>query len=332
MATSRLTKTVALVGTFVLSVIALGALVIWLLPSWLAQHPLLSNPSAQSKAVTDARTGVITFLAVLGGLGGLYYTGRTFRLSRDAQIDAQKHANETSRLNAETLRLNERGQITDRYAKAVEMLGSQSRETCVGGIYSLGHIMLDSPAYEQAIVSVLSAFIRRNAKRKDDGTVPWTADEAERDEVKPSFTVQAVLNVLVRSRPQGTPPDLRDSDLRGARMRGGQFQGASFRRSYLHKAKLSNANLSGAALVDADLTGANLRFAGLSNANLKRANLADADLLSADLKGARLTDGALTEEQLKVVRNRDHIFWVEREKEKDSDSEPERDDQGPDPL
>jgi hypothetical protein len=317
MAMSKQVKTAALTGAAVLGVVVLGVLAVWLLPSWLTQHPRLVNPSARDKAVADARTGVIAFLAVLGGLGGLYYTSRTFRLSRSAQIEAQKHANETSRLSAETFRLNERGQITDRYAKAVEMLGSPSRETCIGGIYSLGHIMLDSPVYEQAIVAVLSAFIRRNAKRKDDLSVPWAEDEAERDEVKPSFTIQAALNVLVRSRPQGTPPDLRDCDLRGARLRGGQFQGASFRRSYLHKAKLFGANLSGAALAGADLTGADLRFAVLIDSNLK---------------GTRLTYGALTQEQLKIARNSDQIIWVEQEDEKDSDSDPGRDDQGPDPL
>lgn len=316
-AMSKQVKAAALAGAVVLGVVVLGVLAVWLVPSWLTQHPPLANPSSQNKAVADARTGVIAFLAVLGGLGGLYYTSRTFRLSRDEQIDAQKHANETSRLNAETLRLNERGQITDRYSKAVEMLGSPSRETCIGGIYALGHIMLDSPVYEQAIVAVLSAFIRRNAKRKDDLSVPWPEDEAERDEVKPSFPIQAALNVLVNSRPQGTPPDLRDCDLRGARLRGGQFHGASFRRSYLYKAKFYGANLSGAALADADLTGADLRFADLNNSNLK---------------GATLTRGALTEDQLEVVQNRGEINWVEREKGKHPDPEPGHGDHGPDPL
>ena len=60
-------------------------------------------------------------------LGGLYYTSRSFQLTREAQNETQKHANETSRLNAQTLALTERGQITDRYAKAVEMLGKNLR-------------------------------------------------------------------------------------------------------------------------------------------------------------------------------------------------------------
>jgi hypothetical protein len=237
----------------------------------------------------------VAFLAVLGAIGGLYYTSRTFRLSRDAQIAARKYAEETTRLGVDTLHLSERGQITDRYSKAVEMLGDSSHEICVGGIYALGHIMIDSPDYEPAIVAVLSAFIRRKAKRRDDLAVPWGVDEAERDEVKPSFPIQAALNVFVNSRPSGTPPDLRDSDLRGARLRSAQLQGANFRRTYLHKAKLYGANLGGATLTKADLT---------------EADLAHANLQNADLKGARLAVGALTQEQLKTVRNADKIVWV----------------------
>src|ERR1700730_10296204 len=143
-------KIAALVGAAILAVVVLGVLAVWLLPAWLTQQPRLVSPSERHKAVADARTGVIAFLAVLGALGGLYYTARTFRVSRDAPIDSSKYADETSRLSAQTLHLNERGQITDRYSKAVEMLGNPSHEICIGGIYALGHIMRDSPDYERS--------------------------------------------------------------------------------------------------------------------------------------------------------------------------------------
>jgi Pentapeptide repeats (8 copies) len=331
MAMPKPTKTVMLVGAAILAVVLLGALAVWLLPSWLTQSPRSASPSEREKAVADARTGVIAFLAVLGGLGGLYYTARTFRVSRDAQIDARKYADVTARMSAKTVDLNERGQITDRYAKAVEMLGDPSYEICIGGIYALGHIMRDSPDYERSIVGVLSAFVRLRAKRRPDLTVPWKEDEAERDEVKPSFRVQAALYALTESTSPGlNPPNLRDSDLRGARMRGHQLQRASFRRSYLHKAKLNGANLSHAGLVDADLSEATLRGADLSEADLRGADLRGADLRAANLAGAQLTVGALTPEQLGVVRNRDKIIWVKRKEEPGVESE--ADDYGPDPL
>lgn len=323
-------KNAILIGAVALGVVALALLTIWLLPAWLTQHPRLNGPE-RHKAAADARTGVIALAGVLGALGGLYYTSRSFRLARDAQIAAQRQANETSSLSAKTLQLTERGQITDRYSKAVEMLGDSSNEICVGGIYALGHIMLDSPTYEPAIVAVLSAFVRRRAKRKDDLSAPWPEDEAERDEVKPSFPIQAALNVFVRSRPAMMPPDLRDCDLRGARMRGAQLPGASFRRSYLYKAKLFGANLSGASLTNADLTDADLTWADLTRANLVAATLTDAIVAHADFEVAWLTEGSLSPEQLQTVRNGDKIVWTPRGE--DADSHPKAADaQTPDPL
>jgi hypothetical protein len=306
---------------FVLGVGLLAVLALWLLPRWLTQDPDLGSAADQHSAEADARTGVLAFIAVVGGLGGLYYTSNTVRVSRAAQISASNYANETLRLTQATLLLSERGQITDRYSRAVDQLGDESPEVCVGGIYALGQIMLDTDGgYEAAIVAVLSAFIRRTAKRRDDLVIPWDQDEAERDEVKPSFRIQAALNVFVRSRPLAVPPDLRDSDLRGARLRGAQLTKASLRRSYLYGAKLASANLSGASLHKADLTRAELTNTLLVNADLTQADLTDADLVgadltganlaNADLTGARIVRGTLADAQLKTVRNGDNARWV----------------------
>lgn len=130
------------------------------------------------------------------------YTAGSFRLNRTAQEETSRRAQETASHSAETLRLMEKGQITDRYSKAVEMLGNPTPEICIRGIYALGHIMRDSPTYTDAIVEVLSAFVRRKAKRNPGFSPPWPAAEAKRDEIKPSFPIQAALTVL----PERTPP------------------------------------------------------------------------------------------------------------------------------
>lgn len=294
---------VAIMASMALGIVAVAVLTLWLLPSWLTQDPGLPDAPARHKAAADARTGVVAFVAVLGGLGGLYYTSRNFELSRKAQITAQENANEASHRSAEALGLSERGQITDRYSKSVEMLGHDSPEIRIGGIYALGHIMNDSPRYEEAIVAALSAFIRRAARLNDNRTVPWPEKEAERDEVKPSFPIQAALNVLAQpSTYDHVSPDLRDSDLRGARLRSAELRGVNFRRSYLYKAKLSNADLSEAILDGADLTGA----------DLTGANLVRASLVNADLEKAILTNDSLSAEQLRLARNCDRISWTEK--------------------
>ncbi len=44
-----------------------------------------------------------------------------------------------------TVELTEQGQVTDRYAKAIEQLGSGRLDVCIGGIYALERIARDSP-------------------------------------------------------------------------------------------------------------------------------------------------------------------------------------------
>src|SRR5713226_4702982 len=90
---TRVKRAVGVAG-LLLGICLLSFLALWFVPSWLTQDPPLDVPSERYKAAADARTGVVAFLAVLGGIGGLYYTSRTLQLTRKAQIAARDHANE----------------------------------------------------------------------------------------------------------------------------------------------------------------------------------------------------------------------------------------------
>lgn len=283
--------------------VVLAIAIFVLLPPVVALDPSLVVPSERQKAVADTRTSLVALLAVLGGLGGLYYTDRTFHQSRVVHADAARTA-------AQTLKLGEKGQLTDRYAKGVEMLGSGSPDVCIGGIHALGQIMTDVPDYREQIVAVLSAFVRRTAKRRSDGAPPWPVDEAERDEDKPSFPVQAAMTVLARAPRPGIgstlAADLRDSDLRGARLRGAHLEEVNLRRVFLRKGKLSHANLRGtvlerAVLIDADLSGA----------DLTGARLAGAEISGANLLGATIIRDAISPKQLRSARNGHTVHWVD---------------------
>ena len=119
-----------------LGVVAVTALVlvIWVLPSLLTEHPHIPKPADRHKAIADTRTGLVAMLAAIGAAGGLAYTARTYRLSRE-------------------------GQITDRYSKAVEQLGSSTPDVRVGGLYALRRLMNESPQDYGAIVDVVEAFL-----------------------------------------------------------------------------------------------------------------------------------------------------------------------------
>jgi hypothetical protein len=68
-----------------------------------------------------------------------------------------------------TYRLSERGKITDRFAKAVELLGSLNKtgdpawEPRMGGVYALSEIARESPSDHYTIVEILSAYLRHYA-------------------------------------------------------------------------------------------------------------------------------------------------------------------------
>src|SRR5690242_16271031 len=68
---------------------------------------------------------------------------------------------ETRRQNA----ISEQGQITDRFGKAVEQLGSNTRDVRMGGLYALERIMHGSPADRQTITEVLAAYLRERVPR-----------------------------------------------------------------------------------------------------------------------------------------------------------------------
>ncbi|MBF8193239.1 hypothetical protein ITP53_47740 [Nonomuraea sp. K274] len=88
----------------------------------------------------------LTSLGVLLGLiftaGGLIYTALTWETGQ------------------ETLRTTQQQQITDRYTKAVEQIGSdKSVEVRIGGLYALERIAKDSPPDAETIRQVVVAFI-----------------------------------------------------------------------------------------------------------------------------------------------------------------------------
>lgn len=71
--------------------------------------------------------------------------------------------------------LTERGQVTDRFSKAVDQLGIDQLNVRLGGIYAMERIARDSSDDRQAIDEILTAFIRQTAPpKRSDATLLWT--------------------------------------------------------------------------------------------------------------------------------------------------------------
>jgi hypothetical protein len=226
----------------------------WVPPLWYGDVPDLSQRAADE---ASARTALIAGLAGLTALG--------------------------------TYRLSQQGQITDRYTKAVEQLGSDKRDVRLGGIYALERIAVDSKRDHQTIVEVLSTFVRERTN------LPCTENRTT-SQGKPAADIQAAATVLGRLPHR---KGVSRGDLQGATLVGAQLHQANLSGVWLQETPLSIADLSDADLQKTDLSGTLLNETNLSGAWLQSSNLSGAWLNKANLCGANLSGAkGLTQEQL----------------------------------
>ena len=230
---------------------------------WLAHHDVGSvRGPLHEMAVDNARGRLLTLAAGVFAAGALAFTARNFTLSR------------------RTFELTEQGQVTERYTKAVEQLGSDKLDVRIGGIYALERIARDSARDHPVVMEVLSAFIHAHSRE------PWPPPGPDGEEYKRRIRpdIQAAVTVVGRrdARFDVRPVNLSDARLLSAFLPDADLKAAHLVRTDLTGAFLGSANLADAALHNAKLT----------RATLVHANLTGADLSGADLTGARWPDDA----------------------------------------
>jgi hypothetical protein len=270
--------------------IVLGYVLVKLLPEELARTDGLD---ANQKVAEEGsiRTALLTLVAGSVAVVGAVYTARTFALNR-------------------------RGQVTERFTRAVDQLGNQSIDVRLGGIYALGRLGQESRQDYSAVVNVLSAYVRqhsqwrpkaeplhrRGLRRRSFAAMPSRArDLSSRLPPPAGIDIQAIVQMLQARYRQddlhhGIGIDLASTNLSGiqterllladAHLSSTQFRHATLLRADLRRANLIGAQLEGAVLIGADLTNARLQSAVLREAHLQGANLSKAQLQRADLRGA----------------------------------------------
>jgi hypothetical protein len=304
-------RVLGLLPLVALMVLALGLLVccVVVFPRYLAASDM-NHAGVTPTELAQARNALRTTL--LQGFGGMvlligaYLTWRQTQISRAA--------------SREELRLSREGQLTERFTRAVEQLGSEDVAVRVGGIYALGRVAEESTNDRAAITDILAAYARKQAPWPPDPNRPYPEDfpidQLPHLAVR-APDIQAILTVLGRRTP--SPPhraawisldlprtDLRRSDLMGADLQRARLRGASLARAWMFK-----ADRRGADLREADLRGAGLRPAiadlttswpdehydpkaagiyvhpNLEKADLRNAFLRRDDLTGISLRGAR---------------------------------------------
>lgn len=276
----------------------LTAVIIWLLiwygPDVIGRHDVGSVTGSLrvlrlQQARDAARGHLLTLGAGLFAAGALLFTAQNFRVSR------------------QTLEVALQGQMTDRFTKAIDQLGSDKMFVRAGGVYALGRIAYDSLRDQRVVMEVLCSFVREHSRE------PWPLPEPDNPnpERMTRPDVQAAISMI------GQPSfhyDSRGIGLRGVDLSGADFSDLYFNKVSFYRANLTRADFSGAYLAgtdlsyadltgatlaganffEADLTGATLHMADLTHVILSGANLSEADLTNADLSGANLTGANLS--------------------------------------
>jgi pentapeptide repeat protein len=292
-----------------LALIAAGViLTLWEVPKRQIRHLRQSDISRlepkdriqfEKDVVAAENSARVTMAQILGGFGllvGLYLTYRNVKVS-------------------------EEGKLTDRFSKAVELLGGEELNVRLGGIYALERIARDSQKDHWTVMEVLTAFVREQSTREygrniegsiGSSIIPVDSDFRLREDI------QAVLTVIGRRKWADRERLYQEINLMGsflagtvlleANLRGANLFKTNLKRSILYKANLSNAvlaasilvrvdfsyaNLSEAQLLDADLTGADLRTSiGLTWDQISEAKIDKTTMLPPELEERRKTEQA----------------------------------------
>lgn len=234
------------------------------------------------------REDVLPFATFIGAVAVAGAAWRQANIAwAQAKIARERHEEQT--------KADRERRITESFAKAAELLGSEKLATRLGGIYTLKRLSRESEQEYWPIVETLTVYVREHApwpprqaaespkldRPKDQEKEPESLNET----IRPATDVQAVLTVLghrdkeMRKREaEDQYLDLSRTDLRGANLKG----------AHLERASLAGAQLEGAILKKASIRGAWLVRANLEDAILDEANLEDATFWHASLAGASI--------------------------------------------
>ncbi len=222
----------------------------------------LAKPTAPTAVdLVQARNGVRTAaVALLAGVGAVLaagFAGRTYYMSR-------------------------RAQLSDRIRAAADRWGVDAPLIQMAAIGELARLAKESPAHHAEIMGILTAFLK-DQKRPDNADDPPTV-------------VQAAFAALAGRRKrydQGWVLDLAGADLRRVRFEHARLGGANLRDARLDGAFLQHGDLRKAHLEDAEVRSVRLDHAKLNGAFLDGAKLKAATLDSADARGASFCEAEM---------------------------------------
>jgi hypothetical protein len=269
-------------GAILLFVLVAGLILDWYI-----------NPGGDSKARRDLVQALALLTAGVAGGFGIYFTWRGQRITREAQEDNQRNTKQQ-------LDITQQGQITDRFTRAIELLGATNDdhngekrsniEQRMGAIYALEQIARESEIHHDTIEAIMAAYIRQNAPLMPEGQ-----DSPEREKHglgHVNLDIQATLDVIGRLAvgldrwEKGRIVRLEKTDLRNALFLGGNFTNIWFQR----------ADLRYAGIINPDCRRSKFRFANLKGAVIhEKTKLTETDFYEAELEDTMVAGVDLSE-------------------------------------
>lgn len=347
--------TIVFAVTFVFIALSLKYLVFTYPVNQVSQYEI-TNATEKANLINQYRTTSIQFIAtlaqIIGGsavLVGLYFAWGNLKVAQVTLESNQKKAQKelevalvslesdqkTAQRNIEisletldsnikntqkSLEVSQEGQITERFTRAVDQLGSEKLEIRLGGIYALERIANESDKDYWPIMEILTAYIRQNSPNIEIENIDIHGILKQK---KLSLDIQAILTVIKRRKNPFNDKEsnsldlsssylgwislrkvnLAGSNLQWANLYGSGLQGANFERAILEEVIFEDANLKGTNFKGAKLGSADFKKASLIEAVFKEADLAGADFTEADLQGANFEMTFLGGSNLKGVKN-----------------------------
>src|SRR5712691_9263825 len=124
-------------AAIIVALVVLAAFVFFVLPPLIVSSDDVRDAPRRLKLQNDVRTTGVQLLAGAVLALGAFLTARTIRINRE-------------------------GQITERFTRAIDQLGSDKLDVRLGGIYALERIAKDSRQDHEPIMEVLATFVREH--------------------------------------------------------------------------------------------------------------------------------------------------------------------------
>lgn len=272
------------IKTSIATVVALAAassvlVTLVLVAPELASHDSVvkAGTSGYATLITGLRTSIIACFTLVGAGITLAYTARSYRLSR-------------------------KGQIVDRFSKAIERMGSDREYIRAAGILVMRQIVDDSPEWAPDIGKIIDYYIHRHAQTV---STPWNGVS----DLLPDL--QQAISTITNKRLRISIGEADRVDFTRLRLPGVELQKADLSSALLSEVDMTGANLTRAdlfeaTLVEAVLNSAVLRVSRLRSANAARAKLVEATLIGADMRWVNLSEAVLS----KAWLDRADISWA----------------------